>query len=75
MRLTRRFFLSRLKLIALAESLGGVESLAEQPWTMSHAPLTEEARRSAGIGPCTIRLSLGIEDPVDLVADLEQALA
>lgn len=67
-------FVSRLKLIALAESLGGVESLAEQPWTMSHGTITEEARLLAGIGPGTIRLSLGIEDPTDLVADLEQAL-
>jgi cystathionine beta-lyase/cystathionine gamma-synthase len=68
-------FFSRLTLIALAESLGGVESLAEHPWTMSHGALTEESRRLAGISPSTIRLSLGIEDPRDLVADLERALA
>jgi len=67
-------FLTRLQLFTLAESLGGVESLVEQPWTMSHAAMSEESRREAGISPGTIRLSVGIEDPEDLVDDLLQAL-
>jgi cystathionine gamma-synthase len=67
-------FFSRLRYFALAESLGGVESLIEQPWTMSHAGMSEEARLAAGITPGTMRLSVGIEDPDDLVEDLEQAL-
>ncbi|MHB8870126.1 MAG: trans-sulfuration enzyme family protein [Thermoleophilia bacterium] len=67
-------FFARLRYFALAESLGGVESLVEQPWTMSHAGMAEEARQAAGISPGTMRLSVGIEDPDDLVEDLEQAL-
>lgn len=67
-------FLTRLQLFSLAESLGGVESLVEQPWTMSHASISEETRRAAGITPATVRLSIGIENPNDLVADLDQAL-
>ncbi len=66
--------LSRLDLFSLAESLGGVESLVEQPWTMSHASISEEARRAAGISPATIRLSIGIEHPDDLIADLHRGL-
>jgi O-succinylhomoserine (thiol)-lyase len=58
----------------LAESLGGVESLISYPETMSHASMTLEARRAAGISEKTIRLSAGIEHPDDLVADLKQAL-
>jgi cystathionine beta-lyase/cystathionine gamma-synthase len=67
-------FLSQLRLFALAESLGGVESLIEQPWTMSHASMDEAARRSAGITPNTLRMSIGIEHPDDLVEDLAQAM-
>lgn len=63
-----------LKLFQLAESLGGVESLVEYPETMSHASMTAEARREAGISERTIRVSVGIESPADLVADLQQAL-
>lgn len=63
---------SRLKLFSLAESLGGVESLIEQPWTMSHSSISEQRRREAGISPATIRLSIGIEHPDDLIADLER---
>lgn len=62
------------KLFLLAESLGGVESLIAYPDTMSHASMTEPARRAAGISEKTIRLSVGIEHPEDLVADLQQAL-
>lgn len=67
-------FFARLRYFAVAESLGGVESLAEQPWTMSHASMSEQARLEAGISEGTVRLSVGIENAEDLVEDLEQAL-
>ncbi|MDB4439600.1 PLP-dependent aspartate aminotransferase family protein [Planctomicrobium sp.] len=67
-------FFKNLKLFQLAESLGGVESLIEYPETMSHASMTAEARVEAGISEKTIRVSIGIETPEDLVADLKQAL-
>ncbi|GAB4257569.1 MAG: cystathionine gamma-synthase [Thermoleophilia bacterium] len=67
-------FFERLRFFSLAESLGGVESLIEQPWTMSHAAMSEAARRAAGISPGTMRVSVGIEHPDDLVEDMEQAL-
>ena len=62
------------KLFQLAESLGGVESLIAYPITMSHATMTKEARDQAGIKETTIRLSVGIEHPDDLAADLRNAL-
>ncbi|MFQ5730497.1 MAG: trans-sulfuration enzyme family protein [Planctomycetaceae bacterium] len=62
------------KLFQLAESLGGVESLIAYPDTMSHASISEAARRDAGIKETTIRVSTGIEHPDDLVADLRAAL-
>ncbi len=68
-------FLRALRIFACAESLGGVESLAEHPALMTHASLTAEARRALGIGDGLVRLSVGLEDPKDLLADLEQALA
>jgi cystathionine beta-lyase/cystathionine gamma-synthase len=68
-------FFERLKIFELAESLGGVESLIEQPWSMSHASMDEESRRQAGLSEGTIRVSVGIEHPDDLIADLQQALA
>jgi O-succinylhomoserine (thiol)-lyase len=68
-------FIERLRLFAFAESLGGVESLVEHPETMSHASMGETARREAGITPANVRVSAGIEDADDLVADVEQALA
>jgi cystathionine gamma-lyase len=67
--------LSRVRLFALAESLGAVESLVGQPWTMSHGSLPEADRLARGIRPNLIRLSIGIEDVEDLTDDLEQALA
>ncbi|HOA71835.1 MAG TPA: PLP-dependent aspartate aminotransferase family protein [Phycisphaerae bacterium] len=67
-------FFARLELFSLAESLGGVESLIEQPWTMSHSSISEQARTEGGISPSTVRMSLGIEHPDDLVADLRAAL-
>lgn len=67
-------FLAQLHLFALAESLGGVESLVEVPEKMTHGGLSEAERASLGIGPDLIRLSIGVEDAVDLIADLERAL-
>jgi len=72
---TVRAFLSKLNYFALAESLGGVESLVAHPATMTHASMTPEAREKAGISDTLIRISVGIEYPEDLVADLSQALA
>lgn len=67
-------FLGRLEVFTLAESLGGVESLAGYPATMSHSAMPAAARHSAGIGDSLVRLSIGIEDVADLIADLEAAL-
>ncbi len=67
-------FCSKLTLIMLAESLGGVESLVEHPWTMSHASMGAEGLAASGIRETTIRMSVGIEDADDLIADLETAL-
>jgi cystathionine gamma-lyase len=67
--------LERCRLFALAESLGGVESLIEHPGIMTHASLPEATRRALGIGDGLIRLSVGVEDVRDLTAELEQALA
>lgn len=69
-----RRFLNRLTMFALAESLGGVESLAGHPATMTHAAIPEAERQRRGIVASLIRLSVGIEDAVDLIADLDQAL-
>lgn len=67
--------LKRLKLFQLAESLGGVESLIDYPDTMTHVSMSEAARREAGISDRTLRVSVGIEHPDDLVADFRQALS
>ncbi|KAB2931217.1 MAG: aminotransferase class I/II-fold pyridoxal phosphate-dependent enzyme [Candidatus Contendobacter sp.] len=64
----------RLKLFALAPSLGGAESLVTQPCTTTHHGLTPEERARRGISDTMLRLSVGLEDPEDLIADLEQAL-
>lgn len=66
--------LRSVRLFSVAESLGGVESLIEHPATMSHAAMTEQALRTAGIGAGTLRISAGIEHPEDLIADLERGL-
>jgi cystathionine gamma-lyase len=68
-------FLERLELFALAESLGGVESLANHPAIMTHASIPPDLRAKLGISDHLVRLSCGIEDPDDLIADLAQALA
>lgn len=67
-------FLHSLKCFFLAESLGGVESLVAHPATMTHSAMEPLARRRAGITDTLVRLSVGIEDPADLVADLASAL-
>ena len=68
-------FLRALRIFACAESLGGVESLAEHPASMTHASLTESARRALGIGDGLIRLSVGLEDEGDLTDDLGRGFA
>ncbi|XP_063923872.1 cystathionine gamma-lyase-like [Zophobas morio] len=67
-------FLSSLKVFTLAESLGGVESLAELPAVMSHAGVPEDQRKVLNITDNLIRLSVGVEDIEDLISDLQQAL-
>lgn len=67
-------FLDRLQIFQLAESFGGVESLVNHPATMTHAYIPEEERIARGIVDTLLRISVGVEDPDDLVADLEQAL-
>jgi cystathionine gamma-lyase len=69
---TRRV-LERCRIFTLAESLGGVESLIEHPAIMTHASIPPEQRAALGIGDGLIRLSVGVEDADDLLADLEQA--
>jgi cystathionine beta-lyase/cystathionine gamma-synthase len=66
-------FLENLKVFTLAESLGGVESLANHPALMTHASIPEEKRKEVGITDDLVRLSTGVEDIDDLLADLEQA--
>jgi cystathionine gamma-synthase len=67
-------FLDGLECFSLAESLGGVESLIAHPVSMSHAGMDESARLRAGIGPGLLRMSVGIEDAADLLADLDAGL-
>lgn len=67
--------MEKLEIFTLAESLGGVESLVSHPSTMTHAAIPVEERHKAGIVDSLIRLSVGVEDVNDLIADLEQALA
>ena len=67
-------FVRSLGLFALAQSLGGVESLINHPATMTHVAMGPEARAIAGVTDGLLRLSVGIEDAKDLIADLEQAL-
>jgi len=66
--------MENFKVFALAESLGGVESLANHPATMTHASIPKEEREANGLLDSLIRLSVGIEDAEDLIADLEQAI-
>ncbi|KPK58016.1 MAG: cystathionine beta-lyase [Gammaproteobacteria bacterium SG8_31] len=70
-----RQVLERCRIFALAESLGGVESLIDHPGIMTHASVPAERRQALGITDNLIRLSVGVEDPADLQADLDQALS
>lgn len=67
-------FLEALRIFSRAASVGGVESLACHPWSVTHAGIPEEERREAGITEGLIRLSLGVEDPKDILDDLSTAL-
>lgn len=67
--------LERAKLILFAESLGGAESLMTYPLVQTHGSIPADMRDSLGIDECLLRLSVGIEDVEDLLADLERALA
>jgi cystathionine gamma-synthase len=69
-----RAIIENLEVFTLAESLGGVESLIAHPATMTHAAMTPEARKVAGITDGLLRLSVGLEHQDDLIADLVQAL-
>jgi cystathionine gamma-lyase len=69
-----RRFLETVKLFALAESLGGVESLVDHPAIMTHASIPKAERLAVGITDDLVRLSVGIEDVEDLIRDLERAL-
>jgi cystathionine gamma-lyase len=71
---TARRFLERCRVFTLAESLGGVESLVDHPAIMTHASVPAERRAELGISDQLVRLSVGIEDADDLIADLDQAL-
>jgi cystathionine beta-lyase/cystathionine gamma-synthase len=66
-------FMSRTNIFALAESLGGVESLISHPASMTHGSIPKEIREKAGLKDSLIRLSVGIEDAEDLIDDLDQA--
>jgi cystathionine gamma-lyase/cystathionine beta-lyase len=66
---------SSFKVFSLAESLGGVESLINHPATMTHASIPKAERDKAGVTDTLLRLSVGVEDAEDILADLEQALA
>jgi len=68
-------FLDRVRLCALAESLGGVETLIGHPATMTHGSVPAEERRALGITDGLVRISVGVEDARDIIADLDQALA
>ena len=70
-----RRFVEKTRIFALAESLGGVESLIGHPASMTHASVPPAMRESMGLTDSLIRLSCGIEDADDLIADLEQAFA
>ncbi len=70
-----RRFLESVRVFTLAESLGGVESLIEHPAIMTHSSVPQDTRAALGISDNLIRVSVGIEDTDDLIADLDSALA
>jgi cystathionine beta-lyase/cystathionine gamma-synthase len=67
--------IKRFSLVTFAASLGGVETTISYPEITSHRALSPEERAALGVGPGTVRVSVGIEDPDDIVADFAQALA
>ena len=67
-------FAKNLHLVSLAENLGAIETMVTHPATMTHAAMSKEARLSAGIGDGLIRVSVGLEDPEDIISDLDQAI-
>ena len=67
--------LDRCRVMSLAESLGGVETLISHPASMTHASVPAEQRAKIGLGDGLVRVSIGLEDADDLLADLDQALA
>jgi methionine-gamma-lyase len=67
-------FLDRLQIMKLAVSLGGTESLMEHPATMTHSDIPPERQAEMGITPAMVRISVGLEHPTDIIADLAQAL-
>jgi cystathionine gamma-synthase len=69
-----RQIINRLKLILFAESLGGTETLLTYPVLQTHGSIPEEMRNAVGVNEKLLRISAGVEDPEDLVADLERAL-
>ena len=71
---TAMTIVENFKVFTLAESLGGVESLAGHPASMTHASIPKEEREKSGVVDALIRLSVGIEDVQDLIEDLEQAI-
>ncbi|HVB08357.1 MAG TPA: PLP-dependent transferase, partial [Candidatus Acidoferrales bacterium] len=70
-----RRFCDRVQIFALAASLGGVESLVVLPVYSSHYNMSRDELQRAGVEPGTVRVSIGLEDPADLIADLRHALA
>jgi cystathionine beta-lyase/cystathionine gamma-synthase len=69
-----RRIVERVRIFTLAESLGGVESLIGHPASQTHASVPLELRREMGLTDSLVRLSVGIEDPEDLIADLDHAM-
>jgi O-acetylhomoserine/O-acetylserine sulfhydrylase-like pyridoxal-dependent enzyme len=67
--------LNRFALISLLANIGDAKSVAIHPWTTTHASMSEAARLAAGVQPGSVRISLGLETPEDIVADVMQALA
>ena len=68
-------FINRMQLFSIAVSLGDAESLIQHPASMTHSPYTQEERLAAGISDSLIRISVGLENVDDLIADLSQSLA
>ena len=68
-------FLNAMTLIANTTSLGGTQSIACHPWTTTHSNVDPETKRRIGVTEAMIRLSIGVEAPEDIIADLDQALA